>query len=66
MEQPDRKKEFIRKLAEYLVGDQVHKSILLEMGTSEARQWAELRGTTPLSGYPTVEEAVEQLTEFLG
>ena len=65
MEQPDQKKVFIRKLAEYLVGDQVYKSILLEMGTSEARQWAELRGATPLGGYPTVEEAEDQLAKFL-
>lgn len=65
MEQPDQKKAFIRKLAEYLVGDQAHKSILLEMGTSEAMQWAELRAATPLGGYPTIDEAEGLLTKFL-
>jgi hypothetical protein len=59
------KPEFIRKLAEYLVEDQVGKSILLQMGDEGAKAWAALRGATPLDGYPTVEEAVTTLTEFL-
>jgi len=61
----NRKAEFILVLADYLVGDQAHKSILLEMGKPEAVAWAKLRGTTPLFGYPTMEEAVNTLTEFL-
>lgn len=57
--------DFIRRLAEYLVEDQAEKSILLEMGDGRGKAWATLRGATPLHGYPTVEEAVETLTEFL-
>lgn len=61
----DRKAEFVRALAEYLVGDQARKSIELEMGKESAKQWAKLRGAAPLMGYPTVEEAEKILTEFL-
>lgn len=57
--------DFIRKLAEYLVEDQVGKSILLQTGDRGAKAWATLRGATPLHGYLTVEEAVATLTEFL-
>jgi hypothetical protein len=59
------KKRFIRQLAIFLVEDQVKKSIGLEMGKESAKQWAALRSTTPLHGYPTVEEAEEALSEFL-
>lgn len=63
------KEEFIKQLAIYLVGDQAHMSILLSMppgmAQAEAKKWAELRGKTPLFGYPTVEEAEAELTEFL-
>lgn len=60
------KEKFIAALAEYLAGtNQAHMSILLEMGKPEAKQWAAIRSTTPLFGYPSVEEAIEQLTEFL-
>lgn len=59
------KEEFIKQLAIYLVGDQAKKSILLQMGNEEALQWAKLRSMTPLFGYPTVEEAEAELTEFL-
>ena len=31
-----------------------------------AREWAEVRGASPLFGYPTLEEAVKTLTDFLG
>lgn len=65
MQKQDRKKRFIRQLAEYLVGDQAKKSIELEMGKESAQQWSALRSTTPLSGYPTVDEAEEVLTDFL-
>lgn len=56
---------FIEKIAKYLVENQVHKSIELQMGKASAKEWAEIRGTTPLFGYPTVEEAIEQLKKFL-
>ena len=63
------KKRFLHQLAVFLVGDQAKKSILLEMPTMVrdlAEEWAALRDETPLFGYPTVEEAEEILTEFLG
>ena len=59
------KAEFIRKLAEYLVGDQAGKSILLQAGNEGAKEWAALLCMTPLHGYPTVDEAIATLTEFL-
>lgn len=61
-----RKKLFIRALAEYLVGDQTRLSIELEMGKPHAREWATLRSKTPLIGYPTVDEAEQVLADFLG
>lgn len=61
----DRKKKFVRALAEYLASDLAHKSILCQMGKSEGRQWAELWNASPLRGYPTVDEAEKMLTEFL-
>lgn len=60
-----RKVEFIKKLARYLAGNQAQKSIELQMGKDSAKEWAELRSTTPLVGYPTVEEAEHVLTHFL-
>jgi hypothetical protein len=54
---------FIRALAEYLVGNAA-LSIKLEMGDPAARLWAKVRGATPLSGYPTVDEAVSTLTRW--
>jgi len=57
--------QFIRGLAEYLVGDQAHKSIMLQMGRPEGTEWMKLRNLTPLMGYPTVEEAEAVLKEFL-
>jgi hypothetical protein len=65
MDKNERKKRFIRALAEYLAGDQVKHSIGLELGKPESQQWAKLRGETPLFGYATVEEAEATLTEFL-
>lgn len=63
----ERKKLFIRELAEYLAGpNQAKMSVLLGMNNAEAEQWARLRGYTPLMGYPTVDEAEKALTEFLG
>lgn len=59
------KQAFIKTLAAYLVGEQEHMSVLLEMGRPEAAAWARLRNATPLFGYLAVEEAEEILTEFL-
>lgn len=61
----ERKKQFIHELAVFLVGNQARKSIELEMGKESAKEWARLRNATPLFGYPTVEEAEAQLSEFL-
>jgi hypothetical protein len=66
-----RKLRFIIKLAEFLVDNQGGKSIALSIQSDAApvkwaSEWAALRSETPLRGYPTVEEAVEQLKEFLG
>lgn len=62
---PTAKDKFIRQLAQFLAGDQAKKSIELEMGKESAKEWAALRGTTPLFGYPSVEEAEATLREFL-
>jgi len=61
----EQKAIFIKKLARYLVGDQARQSIELQMGKQSAKEWAELRGATPLFGYPSVEEAEKVMTEFL-
>jgi len=60
-----RKREFTKVLAGFLAGDQVAKSIWLQMGKPLAQEWANLRASTPLSGYPTVKEAEQLLKEFL-
>lgn len=60
-----RKAMFVRALAEYLVGDQVQKSIELQLGKAEAQVWAKVRGLTPLMGYPSIDEAEQVLTAFL-
>ena len=69
----ERKKRFIHALAEYLGGThQVIMSMGLDpkmegtLSHQEALLWSKIRGETPLYGYPTVEEAEESLTEFLG
>jgi len=60
------KKEFIRILAEFLVGNEAKKSIELQMGKESAKEWSKLRGATPLFGYyPDVEKAIKELEEFL-
>lgn len=56
-----RRDGFIRALARYLVGNQVQMSVLLQMGKAEAVLWSQMRGQTPLVGYPTVEEAERTL-----
>ncbi len=61
----ERKTQFIRALAGYLVGRQVVKSVRLQMGDVEAREWANLRNLTPIQGYLTVDEAEKVLAEWL-
>jgi hypothetical protein len=61
-----KRRQFIHALAIYLGGpNQANMSIRLQMGHADAKQWSELRGLTPLFGYPTVEEAEAVLTRFL-
>lgn len=59
------KQAFIRQLAEFLVGDQVKQGIDLQFGKPSAKAWAQLRSTTPLRGYPTVDEATKDLENWL-
>lgn len=61
-----KRKAFIRALAEYLAGtNQVEMSVKLEHGRPDAKLWAEMRSLSPLSGYPTVDEAEKELRKFL-
>ena len=67
MDRLERKKEFIRALAEFLAGNEAKKSIELQMGNQWAKDWAKLRDAAPLFGYyPDIEKAVKELEEFLG
>lgn len=60
------KQAFVAALAEFLVERQSVKSVQLECGSPTAKEWAALRATTPIQGYPTKAEAVKQLSEWLG
>lgn len=62
----ERKRAFVRELAKFLVEDSGRKSIELGMGKPHAQAWASLRQSTPIMGYPTVDEAAKQLGEWLG
>lgn len=60
------KKEFIKALAEYLVGKEELKSVQLSMGSPSAKEWATLRDATPLRGYySNINRAIKELEEFL-
>ena len=67
----EKKKAFIAELAKYLADNQAEKGIALQLESKLrpvvpwAREWAKVRGASPLFGYPTIEEAEAQLTEFL-
>jgi len=67
----ENKRRFIRQLAEFLAGNQAGKSIAMEVEArmkpviNWANQWAALRSTTPLFGYPTVDETEKILSVFL-
>ena len=66
------KVQFVRELAKYLQEDAPIKSIRLEAERrgvgrfKDMEQWAALRATTPLFGYPSVENAEKQLADWLG
>ena len=63
-----KKQRFVKRLAKFLVGNQVGKGIALSLHPGLipwAREWAYLRGETPISGYPTEAEAEEQLRGWL-
>ena len=60
-----RKNVFIMELAEFIAGNQARKSIELQMGKESAKEWAKLRGASPVFGYGTVDEAYEVLVDFL-
>lgn len=66
MDRLERKKELIEELAEYLTRDLGTRSILLEMGKPEAKEWARLWEVAGMFGYPTKDEAVVTLTQLLG
>lgn len=63
------KQLFIRRLAEFLVADQVAKGLVLAGGPAKlvdfAKEWEALRNASPVFGYPTVEEAEKVLNDFL-
>lgn len=65
-ERLERKRRFIRAIAEYLAGNQAMKSIWLEAGERGAKEWAALRAASPLFGYQTVDEAEAVLADFFG
>ncbi len=62
----EQKHRFVRALASFLAGGAAMKSIALQMGKQWAQEWAALRQETPLSGWCTIEEAEQQLAQFLG
>jgi hypothetical protein len=62
--------QFLRSLAEFLAGsNQARMSIWLGSPSGEAALvaglWREIRQATPLFGYPSTEEAMVTLREFL-
>ena len=62
--------EFVHQLALFLVENQTAKGISLAMERPTmpvlwAYEWSKLRNSSPIFGYPTVEEAEKQLKEFL-
>lgn len=60
------RKLFLKELTKFLVDKQSEKSVMLQLGRPLAKEWAELRSTTPLFGYPNLKEAEQVLGEFLG
>lgn len=60
------KARFVRRLAEWMAGDQARLSIDLQLGKPDAKAWAEIRSLTPIQGWVSVEEAERALVAFLG
>jgi hypothetical protein len=56
-----RQKTFVRAVAEYLAANQVK----LQLKNPWAIEWSKVRGSSPLFGYLTVDEAEQQLITFL-
>jgi len=61
----EHRRRFIQILAEFIAGDVVNKSILLDLGNPLAREWAQVRGASPVFGYSSVDAAEATLTRFL-
>ena len=62
--QTDQQK-FVQRLAVYISGKDAENSIRLEMGDAHAKEWAEIRGLTPIHGYVSVDETASKLTAWL-
>ena len=63
---------FIKAVAEYLVNNEVGKSIALKLESQRksvlipwAAEWQKVRSLSPIFGYTSVSDAEKQLTEFL-
>ena len=69
----ERKKEFIRAIAEYLAGNQAGKSIALELENENenvivkwAKEWQKLRSLSSIGGYPTGVEGEAEVWKVIG
>ena len=62
----DSKRAFVRALSEYLAGDAAAMSAGLAARRPEALRWQQLRATTPLFGWQSVDEAERVLLDWLG
>ena len=62
----ERKRRFIRAIAEYISGDAGRKSIDLEMCNKYANEWARVRGASPILCTTDIDETEKQLREYFG
>ncbi len=58
--------KFLDAIAGYLVDDQAKKSIELQMGKDSAKEWAQVRSVSGVSGYATKDEALVIIRRVLG
>lgn len=74
MTNEERKQNFIKQIAHFLVDNQAGKSIALQVESMRgdndpmpklATEWADLRTASMLRGYPDFDKAVKSLTELL-
>lgn len=65
MTREERKKEFTRTLAHFLVDNQAAKGLLLASGDALAQEWAVLRASSGVFGYPDFEDTLKQLEDLL-